>query len=69
MKKAAMLFFVSWLFNISFFSQKIEPKIAAIYLLGSGVRMGWKQSEKGLIIRLPECLPEQPAIGFRIEFK
>ena len=43
-----------------------DNKIGKITMLGSSETLQWERSPNGLTIRLPETLPDQPVIGFRI---
>ena len=38
-------------------------------MFGSNEKLKWNQTKEGLIISLPEKLPEQPVIGFKISGK
>jgi alpha-L-fucosidase len=47
----------------------LEGKIKKIELLGAKKKLKWKRSEKGLTIRSPKSLPNQPVICFEISSK
>jgi alpha-L-fucosidase len=49
----------------------LNKKIASVTMLGSDVKLHWKQDGGGLIIKNPRQLPvkQVPVIGFKIEFK
>jgi len=40
--------------------------VAAITMLGSDEKLVWEHSRRGLLIKMPEKLPDQPVIGFKI---
>ncbi|MEP3838631.1 MAG: alpha-L-fucosidase [Algibacter sp.] len=44
----------------------LNEKIKKIELLGSPEKISWTQTTEGLIIKCPNNMPNQPAIGFKI---
>ena len=43
--------------------------VAEITMLGSDEKLVWEHSRQGLLIKIPEKLPDQPVIGFKISSK
>lgn len=50
---------------------KLENQIASVTMMGSNVKIHWKQERSALIIKKPVEVPvkQVPVIGFKIEFK
>lgn len=50
-------------------SRLADKKIRSVKMLGSDVKMKWKQDEEALVIARPAMLPDWQVITFKIEFR